>query len=517
MRLFKSFWMLVLVLGLLLVHPLVHAAEEDETLHVYFYHETTCGSCDGTSEFFDIFNAQVGDVKEDYLYDVQTVNTFKEGGTERLEEHLKTIGKSRADISLPCVIIGQEVLCGLPEIESGIRALFLQYAKTPSSTYVDLPEEGAEAQESDKDVFADVEVPKDSAYLCGFVTLSCHDCEQAEAYYETLPETVQIDGKEYPLVIQLFNIAEPEGLEKIRAMFTAYEVPEEDQLVPIVFYKGGYIAGASNIVEQLGSHLTNGDLLGFRYPETASKVEPLQAKDLPGIALTGFINGFNPCSISILFLLLSLIMIDKSRILKVGFTFMAGKYVAYFLLGIGLYSLVAVLDFVWFETVQKVITVILIGAALYLAVLNLLDFFAVRKQEYGKVKAQLPERFRRFNNNLVKKVLKDQNRKWLLPIIFLAAMVISAGEFLCTGQIYLGTIIYMLKRGTGGMTLTVIAFLVYITAMCLPQAIMILLVRGGANVISLTEETRKRFPIIKFVNFLVFILFAVLLYRISFR
>ena len=511
----KRVWLLVLILCLLVVHPSTAAAEDEDTLHIYFYHETTCGSCDGTTEFFDIFNTQVGDVKEDYLYEVHTVNTFKEGGTERLEEHLKTIGKTRADISLPCVIIGEEVLSGLPQIEDGIRALFLKYAKAPAATYVDLPEEEG-TKETEKDVFADVEVPKDTAYLCGFVTLSCHDCERAEAYYETLPETVTVDGKEYPLVIQLFNIAEPEGIEKIRAMFSAYDVPEEDQLVPIVFYKDGYIAGAANIVEQLDAHLTNGDLLDFRYPETGSKVEPLQPKDLPGIALTGFINGFNPCSISILFLLLSLIMIDRRRILKVGFTFIAGKYVAYFLLGIGLYSLVSVLDFVWFETVQKVITVILIVAALYLAILNLMDFFAVRKQEYGKVKAQLPESFRRFNNNLVKKVLKDQNRKWLLPIIFLAAMVISAGEFLCTGQIYLGTIIYMLKRGTGSMTITIVAFLVYITAMCLPQAIMILLVRGGANVISLTEGTRKRFPIIKFVNFLVFILFAVLLYRISF-
>ena len=516
MRFAKRLLLLLCILCFLTVQPNVYASEEDDILHIYYYHETSCGTCDGTTEFYEVFNAQVGDIKSDYLYEVIEINTFKAGGTEKLEEHLKTLGLTRKDVSLPCVIIGSDVLSGTPEIESGIRELFLKYAKTPSATYVDLSDEGS-TEETDPDVFADVEVPKDSAYLCGFITLSCHDCERAQEYYKTLPKTVTVNGKEYPLVIDLFSIAEPEGLEKIRAMFNAYEVPEEDQLVPIVFYKNGYIAGAANIEAQLGEHLTNGDLLDFKYPETGSEVEPLKAKDLPGIALTGFINGFNPCSISILFLLLSLIMIDKSKILKVGFTFMAGKYVAYFLLGIGLYSLVSVLNFVWLETVQKVISVVLIIAALYLAVLNLMDFFAVRKEEYGKVHAQLPESFRRFNNNLIKKVLKDQNRRWLLPIIFLAAMVISAGEFLCTGQIYLGTIIYMLKRGTGSMTLTIIAFLVYITAMCLPQTIMILLVRGGANVISLTEETRKRFPIIKFVNFLVFILFAVLLYRISFR
>ena len=515
MQFAKKLWLLC-VFCLMAVPLAVHASEDEDTLHIYFYHETSCGTCDGTTEFYEVFNAQVGDIKADYLYEVIEVNTFKAGGTERLEEHLKTLGKTRKDVSLPCVIIGTDVLSGLPEIESGIRESFLKYAKTPSATYVDLSdEENTEA--ADLNAFADIEVPKDSAYLCGFVTLSCHDCERAQAYYETLPESVTVEGKEYPLVIQLFSIAEPEGIEKIRAMFEAYQVPEEDQLVPIVFYKNGYIAGAANIEAELGAHLTNGDLLDFQYPEQADAVEPLKAGDLPGIALTGFINGFNPCSISILFLLLSLIMIDKSRILKVGFTFMAGKYVAYFLLGIGLYSLISVMDFVWLETVQKVISVILIAAALYLAVLNLMDFFAVRKEEYGKVRAQLPESFRRFNNNLIKKVLKNQNRRWLLPIIFLAAMLISAGEFLCTGQIYLGTIIYMLKRGTGSMTLTIIAFLVYITAMCLPQTIMILLVRGGANVISLTEETRKRFPVIKFVNFLVFILFAVLLYRISFR
>ena len=115
MQYVKRVWMLVLILCLLVVHPSTAAAEDEDTLHIYFYHETTCGSCDGTTEFFDIFNTQVGDVKEDYLYEVHTVNTFKEGGTERLEEHLKTIGKTRADVSLPCVIIGEDVLSGLPQ------------------------------------------------------------------------------------------------------------------------------------------------------------------------------------------------------------------------------------------------------------------------------------------------------------------------------------------------------------------------------------------------------------------
>lgn len=496
----------------------VHSQEVygEETFVIYYFHETSCASCDGTADFITVFNEQVGDLKETYSYELKTVNTFVGNGSNQLDEMLSAIGKTREDISLPVMIIGEDCVCGLDEIEHSLRDLFIKYGEGYQVSYIETDSSDPEDSQSEGDLFQDVTVQAEDSFISFFYTLACDDCDAVKAYLDTLPQMVTVGNTESTVVIDRYSIADADGMERIKKMFEAYEVPEEDQQVPIVFYTGGYLSGREAIINELGTHLEAGELQNFTYPGGDVTMNPITAKELPGIAVTGFINGFNPCSISILFLLLSLIMMDKSKILKIGFTFMAGKYIMYLILGLGLYSIVSLIDFSIVSRVQNVLNVILIVLALFLAVLNLMDFFAVLRQDYGHVRAQLPESLRRFNNNIVKRVLKNQNSRLLLPLIFLAAMIISAGEFLCTGQIYLGTIIYMLKRGSGSMGITVAAFLIYIVAMCLPQCIMILLVRKGANVMSLTESTRTKFPIIKFVNFLLFAGFAVLLYFMSF-
>lgn len=511
----KKYWTLLLTVLLLVccIHSAPVQAEEN-AFTVYFFHETSCGSCDGTTEFIEIFNEQIGDIKDQYHYELVTVNAFTESGYEQLEDVLGSIGKTRSDIHYPVMIIGEDAVSGLEEIEASIRDIFVKYGEGYKAEYVEV--EASEEETSDADLFAGVEFKETDSVISFFYTLACDDCDAVKAHLAELPAEVKVDGVACPVIIDSYSIAEEEGMEKVRAMFDVYKVPEEEQQVPIIFYRDGYISGREAILETLVSHLEAGDHTGFAYPSGSAQMDPLTFKELPGLALTGFINGFNPCSISILFLLLSLIMMDKSKILKIGFTFIAGKYLMYLILGLGLYSIVSLIDFGIVSKVQDVLNIVLIALAMFLAILNLMDFFSVLRQDYGKVRAQLPESLRRFNNNIVKKALANQNSKWVLPLIFVAAMIISAGEFLCTGQIYLGTIIYMLKRGTGSFLITFLAFIVYITCMCLPQCFMILLVRKGANVMSLTESTRSKFPIIKLVNFLLFAGFAVILYFMSF-
>ena len=48
----------------------------------------------------------------------------------------------------------------------------------------------------------------------------------------------------------------------------------------------------------------------------------------------GLLAGFNPCSISMLLMLFSILLTGQSSVLKNGILYLAGKYVTY--LGIGL-------------------------------------------------------------------------------------------------------------------------------------------------------------------------------------
>ena len=46
----------------------------------------------------------------------------------------------------------------------------------------------------------------------------------------------------------------------------AYQVPEEDQMVPIVFTSQGYLAGYEDITQNLLPQLEAGAGLNFQYP-----------------------------------------------------------------------------------------------------------------------------------------------------------------------------------------------------------------------------------------------------------
>jgi hypothetical protein len=55
--------------------------------------------------------------------------------------------------------------------------------------------------------------------------------------------------------------------ERITAFFDAYQVPDEDRVVPIVFTASGYYAGLERISKDLPAELGRPENLSFRFPE----------------------------------------------------------------------------------------------------------------------------------------------------------------------------------------------------------------------------------------------------------
>lgn len=118
---------------------------------------------------------------------------------------------------------------------------------------------------------------------------------------------------------------------------------------------------------------------------------------------------------------------------------MAGKVTAYMMMGLGAFGLFQVVQEAVFVRVQRGIETVFAAAALGLCLLNLYDFWNTRKKQYGKVVVQLPGKLRKWNHNMIEK-LKNVSPKRMLPAVFLLGLVISAGEFFCTGQLYVASI-----------------------------------------------------------------------------
>jgi hypothetical protein len=145
--------------------------------------------------------------------------------------------------------------------------------------------------------------------------------------------------------------------------------------------------------------------------------------------------------------------------------------------------------------------------SLCLCLLNLLDFINARRENYGAIRVQLPRALRRFNHSIIQKTVEGDPR-YLMAAIFVLGVLVSAGEFLCTGQIYLATILYLLRTNTGSFTLAFLAFLCYTVAAALPPTLLVILCHKGKQAMALSDFVRNRMPLIKIANTLFFALFA---------
>ena len=211
-------------------------AEEEEALTIYFFHDTACGSCDGTEEFRAIISEQIYPYSEARPYRLNVKNVFKSEERDRAEELLmEEAGLTIKEVSFPLMMINGKVYEGLPEIEENIQ----------------------------KEYFAGM--VSEAVY---FYREDCPECIDLAPFMDSLPETVEVGGVSLPLAQERLNSREGDNGDKIRELFEAYQVPEEDQMVPIVFVGSHYLAGAGEIEENLIPYLEAG--YGLR-PEEKEK------------------------------------------------------------------------------------------------------------------------------------------------------------------------------------------------------------------------------------------------------
>jgi cytochrome c biogenesis protein CcdA len=480
-------------------------------LTVHFAYNNPCELCRNDMEFLDFFYREIRDVPDRPSIAFQSYNLFHAEPERSFAKLCDELGIAPKELELPVLVIGNGYLNGGEKIRKGARDLYLQQKDTAAVVQAEpAPEPSPSAQVSVK---APVDFPAtgpDNSTLVCFVTTACENCAKIEELLNKLPrEIIMSDGRATPLDIYYFNVAERNGLPAVRLFFEAYAVPEEDQLTPIVFYSNGYFSGLEDIQKGIGEVLSSGAARDFVYPGIETPGPDLAWRKLPAIFLAGLLGGINPCSISMLLLLLSLLGAKSGHILPLGLTYVASRMITYLALGLSLFSLGQILNQEAFASISGILRVIVIVLSLFLCFLNTVDFINARRENYGAIKVQLPKALRRFNHKLIIKAA-DGDPRFLMIGIFLLGIAVSAGEFLCTGQIYIATILYLLRADSGGRPLALTALFCYTFAASLPPALAVLLCHKGKQVLALSEFARKKMPVIKIANAALFALFALL-------
>lgn len=506
------------------------AGDSVQTIQLEYYQYNVCGACHPEDDFFEIVSETIKPLKSEYPYEISVYNTFRVEERKHFQKRLQELELEEDSTILPALFFlsddGVATVClsSLDEIKEKIVTTLKQTSEENLENVLQNEKakllEGSQ-EESTADSSVDWKgqlrdaVSQDTstdAVLLYFSTVSCTDCSEVKALLKEMKSEEQT-AQTGTLTVHEFNIAEGDGVVLVQKLFSLYNVPSDKQQVPIVFYKDGYLSGADEITKNLeqvwkSGGLTNFDLDALLSSDEAKEEKSESTQTYIGLAITGFINGVNPCGASMLLMLLAAIAMSGRSVIKTGCAYLAGKFTAYFAMGMGLYKLFMAIGQDIFLSISNVLTWIFAAVFFILAILYLIDFVNVKQKQYGKIRMQLPTALRKWNHERIEKASKI-NAKWMIPAAVVLGIVISAGEFFCTGQVYLAAILYMMKMQQEMKLQTNAAFIVYVTAMCIPSFLIVLVIEKTKNVIRMSNKTLEWLPAIKLVTAIVFFMFAV--------
>jgi len=244
-------------------------------------------------------------------------------------------------------------------------------------------------------------------------------------------------------------------------------------------------------------------------PDSITNVEDRAGSfAVPAVLLAGAIDGINPCAISTLVLLMSLLVVSSLRgrgLLLMGGAFCVATFVTYTAIGFGLLSGLHVLES--FPVLRTIFESVLASLLLVLAFLSFRD--AIRYQrthDPSRVSVQLPDKIKRS----IHRVLHKGARSHHLVLAGLGCgAAVTALEAVCTGQVYLPTMTLVIRE-KGDLRVWGL-LLLYNTMFILPLVLAMVLTRYGLSTERMLALSRKNVPVSKTLLGLFFVGVAVYL------
>jgi len=281
------------------------------------------------------------------------------------------------------------------------------------------------------------------------------DCPHCLAF---TPELESLEAKYQDIRVHKLEISYNEtNAELLNAFIRAYNPPAVD--IPAAFIGTAALIGHGLTRERLEAEIlrcrqiTCPDPISF----IESTEEEPQMSVMPILIGTALVEGINPCSISVLIVLLASLLAvrTKRRVLIVGLAFIIAVFGTHLLLGSGL------MQFYLFGGVAPVMRAIVIAVVIPAGIINILDFWR------GKSTLAIPIALKPFLGKLA--------RLASIPGAVLLGIVATLAGLPCTGPLYL----LMLDLFAGSPAQTGSYLLLYNLIYVLPLVIILLVIYLG--------------------------------------
>jgi cytochrome c biogenesis protein CcdA len=355
-----------------------------------------------------------------------------------------------------------------------------------------------------------------------FGVATCQECFEAEMLLESLKYEIDDD-----VVLNKFMLTEAKNQELKLKYARVYDIPENQyDLYPMIFIgKDAFYPANMNPDEILTS------MQNYSQEEREAKLREIEEleedvsqrlKDryeqfsVMMVLGAGLIDGINPCAFVVLIFLVSYLYYvgrGRNEILIAGLFFAIGIFGAYLAMGTGLLGAVGYL-----ESISKIFQLVFYPAmAVFtgiLAVLSILDFY---RMHYKGKKAvlELSAGLKKKTHDIIRKNARAKTI-WIASLV--TGVLVSFVEFMCTGQVYLPTIVYVIN--SAGVSADALGFLViYNLGFTVPVIAITLIAYFSSSTKKIQEymTSTNAAAKIKLIMGALFTVFFIIMLNITFR
>ncbi len=292
-----------------------------------------------------------------------------------------------------------------------------------------------------------------------FYLPSCHPCQKVKN------EIMPVIEKEFSGIIAI-RYLDTNDINNYKLMLTLkkhYNCQKEG--VPAIFVGGNILVGYDQIKAEFRENIIS----------TLKKGMPDKFDKLPGIDLikhflsfgalailiAGLVDGINPCAFTVIVFFISFLTLQgykRRELIVIGLCFILAVFVTYVLIGLGIFRSLYTLS--KFYLVTRIVYYVIAAFSFILGVFALYDLLLfVRKGKTEGMILQLPQTIKnrihsiigmhyRKNKGTAAEGVQKRPLFRLISSALITGFLVSLLEAVCTGQLYLPTITFVLKEST---------------------------------------------------------------------
>ena len=223
-------------------------------------------------------------------------------------------------------------------------------------------------------------------------------------------------------------------------------------------------------------------------PAEVAATNRMRTFALGAVLVAGLADGVNPCAVSALVFLMSLLGVAKvrgRRLLLMGASFCTASFATYFAIGFGLLRCLHLFE--GFKALRDSIEIIMVVALAVLAFLSFRDAIRYRRSHDAKdVALRLPKRVQAWTHAIMKRGLRGHH---LVLGGLLIGSAVTALESVCTGQVYVPTLMVVAKSAFSGRAWGYL--LAYNGMFVLPLVVVFIAVYMGLRTEALLRWSRR--------------------------